>query len=37
VAVIEAIIRAERGGVVKPVNAEAGDSVASDEMLVEFE
>jgi propionyl-CoA carboxylase alpha chain len=41
VAVIEAmkmqnIIRAERDGVVKAVNAEAGDSVAADEVLVEF-
>jgi propionyl-CoA carboxylase alpha chain len=41
VAVIEAmkmqnIIRAERDGVVKAVNAKAGDSVAADEVLVEF-
>jgi propionyl-CoA carboxylase alpha chain len=41
VAVIEAmkmqnIIRAERDGVVKAVNAAAGDSVAADEVLVEF-
>jgi propionyl-CoA carboxylase alpha chain len=41
VAVIEAmkmqnIIRAERDGVVKAVNAAAGDSVAADEILVEF-
>ncbi len=41
VAVIEAmkmqnIIRAERDGVVKAVNAQAGDSVAADEVLVEF-
>ncbi|WP_372785643.1 acetyl-CoA carboxylase biotin carboxylase subunit [Phenylobacterium sp.] len=41
VAVIEAmkmqnIIRAERDGVVKAVNAGAGDSVAADEVLVEF-
>jgi propionyl-CoA carboxylase alpha chain len=41
VAVIEAmkmqnIIRAERDGVVKAVNASAGDSVAADEVLVEF-
>ena len=41
VAVVEAmkmqnIIRAERDGVVKAVNAKAGDSVAADEVLVEF-
>ena len=41
VCVIEAmkmqnIIRAEREGVVKAVNAKAGDSVAADEVLVEF-
>ena len=41
VAIIEAmkmqnIIRAERDGVVKAVNAKAGDSVAADEVLVEF-
>jgi propionyl-CoA carboxylase alpha chain len=41
VAVIEAmkmqnIIRAERDGVVTAVNAKAGDSVAADEVLVEF-
>src|SRR5579859_3551060 len=41
VAVIEAmkmqnIIRAERDGMVKAVNAQAGDSVAADEVLVEF-
>ena len=41
VAVIEAmkmqnIIRAERDGTVKAVNAKAGDSVAADEVLVEF-
>jgi len=41
VAVIEAmkmqnIIRAERDGTVKAVNAKAGDSVAADEILVEF-
>ncbi|MFL5295464.1 MAG: acetyl-CoA carboxylase biotin carboxylase subunit [Phenylobacterium sp.] len=41
VAVIEAmkmqnIIRAERDGTVKAVNAGAGDSVAADEVLVEF-
>jgi propionyl-CoA carboxylase alpha chain len=41
VAVIEAmkmqnIIRAERDGVVSAVNAKAGDSVAADEVLVEF-
>ena len=41
VAVIEAmkmqnIIRAERDGTVKAVNAAAGDSVAADEVLVEF-
>jgi propionyl-CoA carboxylase alpha chain len=41
VAVIEAmkmqnIIRAERDGVVSAVNAQAGDSVAADEVLVEF-
>jgi propionyl-CoA carboxylase alpha chain len=30
------IIRAERDGVVKAVNAKAGDSVAADEVLVEF-
>lgn len=41
VAIIEAmkmqnIIRAERDGVVKAVNAKAGDSVAADEVLIEF-
>jgi propionyl-CoA carboxylase alpha chain len=41
VAVIEAmkmqnIIRAERDGVVKAVSAQPGDSVAADEVLVEF-
>ena len=41
VCVIEAmkmqnIIRAEREGVVKAVNAKGGDSVAADEVLVEF-
>ena len=41
VAVLEAmkmqnIIRAERDGTVKAVNAAAGDSVAADEVLVEF-
>jgi propionyl-CoA carboxylase alpha chain len=41
VAVLEAmkmqnIIRAERDGTVKAVNAKAGDSVAADELLVEF-
>ena len=30
------IIRAERTGVVKAVGAKAGDSVAADEVLVEF-
>ena len=30
------IIRAERDGVVKSVGAKAGDSVAADELLVEF-
>lgn len=41
VAVVEAmkmqnIIRAEREGVVKAIGAKAGDSVAADEVLVEF-
>ncbi len=41
VAVVEAmkmqnIIRAERDGVVKAVSAKAGDSIAADEVLVEF-
>ncbi len=41
VAVIEAmkmqnIIKAERDGVVKTVGAKAGDSVAADEVLIEF-
>jgi propionyl-CoA carboxylase alpha chain len=41
VAVLEAmkmqnILRAERDGTVKAVNAKAGDSVAADEVLVEF-
>ena len=41
VAVVEAmkmqnIIRAERDGVVKTIGAKAGDSVAADEVLVEF-
>ncbi|HEX5377546.1 MAG TPA: biotin/lipoyl-containing protein, partial [Phenylobacterium sp.] len=30
------IIRAERDGVVKAVGAQAGDSVAADEVLIEF-
>ncbi|ENZ77065.1 acetyl-CoA carboxylase biotin carboxyl carrier protein subunit, partial [Caulobacter vibrioides] len=30
------IIRAERDGTVKAVNAKAGDPVAADEILVEF-
>ena len=30
------IIRAERDGVVKTVGAKSGDSVAADEVLVEF-
>ena len=30
------IIRAERDGVVKAVNAAAGESVAADDVLVEF-
>jgi propionyl-CoA carboxylase alpha chain len=41
VAIIEAmkmqnIIRAERDGLVKAVNAKSGDSVAADEVLIEF-
>jgi propionyl-CoA carboxylase alpha chain len=41
VCIIEAMkmqnnIRAERAGVVKSVSAKAGDSVAADEVLVEF-
>ena len=41
VAIVEAmkmqnIIRAERDGVVKSVGAKAGDSVAADEVLIEF-
>ena len=41
VAVLEAmkmqnILRAERDGTVKAVNAKAGDSVAADEVLIEF-
>ena len=41
VAVVEAmkmqnIIRAERDGVVKTIGAKPGDSVAADEVLVEF-
>jgi propionyl-CoA carboxylase alpha chain len=41
IAIIEAmkmqnIIRAERDGVVKAVNAKAGDSVAADEVIIEF-
>ena len=41
VAVIEAmkmqnILKAERDGVVKAIGPKAGDSVAADEMLVEF-
>ena len=41
VAVIEAmkmqnILRAERDGRIKAVNAKAGDSVAADEVLLEF-
>jgi propionyl-CoA carboxylase alpha chain len=30
------IIRADRDGVVKEVGAKSGDSVAADEVLVEF-
>jgi propionyl-CoA carboxylase alpha chain len=30
------IIRAERDGVIKVVNAKAGDSVSADEVLAEF-
>jgi propionyl-CoA carboxylase alpha chain len=30
------IIRAERDGVIKTVNAKAGDSVSADEVLAEF-
>jgi propionyl-CoA carboxylase alpha chain len=30
------IIRAERDGVIRCVNAKAGDSVSSDEVLAEF-
>ena len=30
------IIRAEHDGVVKSVNSKSGDSVAADEVLVEF-
>lgn len=30
------IVRAERDGVVKAINAQAGDSVAADDVLVEF-
>ena len=41
VAVVEAmkmqnILRAERDGVVKSVGASAGDSIAADDVLVEF-
>ena len=41
VAVLEAmkmqnILRAERDGMVKAVGAKSGDSVAADEVLVEF-
>ncbi|WP_332772704.1 acetyl-CoA carboxylase biotin carboxyl carrier protein subunit, partial [Phenylobacterium sp.] len=41
VAIVEAmkmqnIIRAERDGTVKTIGATAGDSVAADEVLVEF-
>ena len=41
VAVIEAmkmqnLIKAERDGVVKTVGVKAGDSVAADEVLIEF-
>ncbi len=34
---MENILRAERDGVVKSVNAKAGDSVAVDEVIMEFE
>jgi propionyl-CoA carboxylase alpha chain len=42
VAIIEAmkmqnIMKAERDGVVKSVGAKAGDPVAADDVLVEFE
>ena len=42
VAVVEAmkmenILRAERPGVVKTVNSAAGDSLAADQIIVEFE
>ena len=30
------LIKAERDGVVKAVGAKAGDSVAADEVLIEF-
>ena len=30
------IIRAERDGVIKAVNASAGDSVSADDVLAEF-
>jgi len=34
---MENILRAERPGVVKSVNAGAGDSLAADQIIVEFE
>jgi propionyl-CoA carboxylase alpha chain len=34
---MENILRAERRGVVKSVNAEQGDSMTADQVIVEFE
>ena len=34
---MENILRAERKGVVKKINADAGDSLAVDEVIMEFE
>ena len=34
---MQTILKAERDGVVKAVNARAGDPVAADDVLVEFE
>nr|WP_241095106.1 biotin/lipoyl-containing protein [Marinicauda algicola] len=34
---MENVLRAERDGTVKSIHAKAGDSVAADELLIEFE
>ena len=34
---MENVIRAEKDGVIKSINVEAGASVAADELMIEFE